>query len=178
MTWFSYWNKYDSRHCTRFRYNWSDPIIAHFNQRLDRSQGPESRPHIFKSAVNNTFIKCYYKEKRMDCVELFRPVITDAGNILSYLVQVGRWRRLFKWSTVERNFLFCHSPVDFHAYSCDYPCLLPLTAAYSSSCWCTNIDGSMTKAKFLCMDNIRVLPCSNIFVILLVLCFWFSLNYI
>lgn len=62
-----------------FRYNWSDPIVAAFNHRLDRSQSLEYQPDMMDSALNSTFMKCHYKDKTTDCFELFRVVMTDAG---------------------------------------------------------------------------------------------------
>lgn len=62
------------------RYNWSDPIVAVFNQRLNRSLDIEHQPDLIHSALNNTFMKCYYKEKKMNCFDLFQVVMTDAGN--------------------------------------------------------------------------------------------------
>ena len=49
--------------------------------------------------------------------------------------------------------VFCHSSVNFRTHSCAYPHSLPLTPTHSRTCWCTNIDGRMTKVGLVSIQR-------------------------
>ena len=81
------------------------------------------------------------------------------------------------WTTsFHCNFCFCHSPDDLRAHSHAYLFSLPslsvltlepihdhfrtlhLNPAHSRMCWCTDIDGRMTKAQLFLSKGCLILP--------------------
>ena len=43
---------------------------------------------MLETALNNSFMKCDYKNEKMGCIDLFHPMMTDAGSVLSFPTQL------------------------------------------------------------------------------------------
>mgnify|MGYP001792378326 FL=1 len=72
---------------THSRYNWSDPLVAVFNLRGDRSQTFDRVPGLLESSLHNTLIKCYHTEKKTTCLELFQLVMLHSVNVSCFFFQ-------------------------------------------------------------------------------------------
>ena len=115
---------------------------------------------------STSFAHCCVNEHAAETMNRKQVETTHEGGLKSGLKMLRKelsgsevnLNKPYQW--IRNTFGFCHSPVDFLAYSRAYPCLLLLTlvltpaysrayprlSALTPACWCTNIDGRMTKA--------------------------------